>query len=94
MDLGSRILEQRQGKGMTQEELAVRIGVTPQALSKWERNQSLPDTALLADLCRVLGVSADYLLSTERQKITENEDSQAEDIIRKKLRNCCEPLIL
>lgn len=94
MDLGSKILEQRQGKGMTQEELAVRIGVTPQALSKWERNQSLPDTALLADLCRVLGVSADYLLSTERQKITENEDSQAEDIIRKKLRNCCEPLIL
>ena len=37
---------------MTQEELAGRIGVTPQALSKWERGQSLPDVSLLTDLVR------------------------------------------
>ena len=82
-NLGRRILECRQNKNVTQEELAVRIGITPQALSKWERNQSLPDTALLADLCRVLGVSVDYLLGTESQKITENGDNRAEDVIRK-----------
>ena len=50
-NLGSKILECRQNRGMTQEELAGRIGVTPQALSKWERGQSLPDVTLLADLC-------------------------------------------
>lgn len=63
-NFGSKISECRQNKGMTQEELAGRIGVTPQALSKWERGQSLPDVALLADLCSILGCSADYLLGT------------------------------
>ena len=38
-----------------QEELAGRIGVTPQALSKWERGQSLPDVSLLTDICQILG---------------------------------------
>lgn len=46
---------------MTQEELANRIGITPQALSKWERNQSLPDVSLLISLCNVLDVSTDCL---------------------------------
>lgn len=50
-NFGVKILEYRQNKGLTQEELAGRIGVTPQALSKWERGQSLPDITLLAELC-------------------------------------------
>ena len=41
--IGDKISEYRQNKGLTQEELAGKIGVTPQALSKWERGQSLPD---------------------------------------------------
>ena len=40
--IGDKISEYRQNKGLTQEELAGKIGVTPQALSKWERGQSLP----------------------------------------------------
>lgn len=54
LELGRRISLYRQNKNMTQEELANRIGVTPQALSKWERNQSLPDVSLLISLCNVL----------------------------------------
>ena len=41
--IGDKTSEYRQNKGLTQEELAGKIGVTPQALSKWERGQSLPD---------------------------------------------------
>lgn len=93
-NLGSKILECRQNKGMTQEELAGRIGVTPQALSKWERGQSLPDVALLSDLCAILGCSADYLLGTMTTRITENDDQKSQDEIWANLRNCLEPLEL
>lgn len=93
-EIGSRISGCRQNRNMTQEELAGRIGVTPQAVSKWERGQSVPDTILLADLCQILGVSADYLLGIEGQQITENGDSKAENEIWKNLRNCLEPLEL
>lgn len=94
LDLGSRILELRQNKNMTQGELAGRLGVTPQALSKWERNQSVPDVLILADLCRMLGVSADYLLGIESSKITETGDAKMQDEIWTELRNCIEPLEL
>lgn len=61
---GERLSAYRQNANMTQEGLALKTGVTPQAVSKWERGQSLPDIGLLTDLCRVLGVSADLLLDT------------------------------
>ena len=93
-EIGNRISRCRQNRNMTQEELAGRIGVTPQAVSKWERAQSIPDTILLADICQVLGVSAGYLLGIEGQEITENGDSRAENEIWKNLRNCLEPLEL
>ena len=94
MQLGSRISSYRQNKNMTQEELANRIGVTPQALSNWERNQRLPDVSLLISLCNVLEVSADCLLGTEAQKITERTDRSTEDKMLRQLRNCLPPLEL
>ena len=94
VEIGNRISRCRQNRNMTQEELAGRIGVTPQAVSKWERGQSVPDTILLADLCQILNVTAGYLLGIERQQITENGDSKAENGIWKNLRNCLEPLEL
>lgn len=45
--LGSRIAELRRKKNMTQEELAAELGVTPQAVSKWENDLSCPDITLL-----------------------------------------------
>lgn len=93
-DLGSKISKCRQDKNLTQEELAIRIGVTPQAVSKWERSQSIPDILILADLCRILDVSADFLLGIESRKITENGDKKIQDDIWKCLRNCLEPLEL
>lgn len=94
LDFGSKISQLRQNKNMTQEELAGRVGVTPQALSRWERNQSLPDMILLADLCRILETSADYLLGTEHKKSSENADSGMQQEMWSCLRNCLEPLEL
>lgn len=91
---GSKIAAYRQNRGFTQEELACRIGVTPQAISKWERSQSLPDLPILADLCRVLNLSADFLLGVENEQLTENHDTEMQEEILKKLRNSLEPLAL
>lgn len=92
--LGGRILECRQNNGMTQEELANRLGVTPQALSKWERGQSYPDVWLLKDICMVLGVSADCLIGNETHQINENGDEKKQREIWKNLQNCLSPLEL
>lgn len=59
---GSRLSVCRQNRNMTQEELACRLGITAQALSKWERGVGLPDVSMLADLAGLLEVSTDYLL--------------------------------
>lgn len=61
--LGKRIAALRRDKGLKQEELARQLGVTPQAVSKWENDQTCPDITLLPDLARILGVSVDELLS-------------------------------
>lgn len=92
--LGSRISEYRKNGNMTQEELAMRLGVTSQAVSKWERGQSYPDVWLLKDICTVLEVSADSLLGNERQKINETGDEKLQREIWKNLQSCLDPLEL
>lgn len=59
---GESLATYRRNKGMTQEEFAMRMGVTPQAVSKWERGQSLPDLSLLEGICTILEVDANRLL--------------------------------
>ncbi len=62
MEIGNVIKEYRTLKGMTQEELAQALSVTPQAVSRWELGVSYPDIAMVPGIVRVLGVSADELL--------------------------------
>ncbi len=62
--IGSRIAALRRKKNMTQEELAAALGVTPQAVSKWENDLSCPDITLLPQLSKLLGVSVDELLGS------------------------------
>ena len=52
----------RKAKGLTQNELGERVGVTFQAVSKWERGETLPDISILPDLARVLETSIDSIL--------------------------------
>ncbi len=63
--LGMRIGEYRRAKGMKQDELAETLGVSPQAVSKWENDVSCPDIMTLPKLAKLLGVSVDVLLSGE-----------------------------
>ncbi len=57
--LGKRISEQRKIKGTKQEELAEKLNVSAQAVSKWENDQSCPDISILPELSKLLGISID-----------------------------------
>ena len=61
MTLGERIAQLRREAGLSQEALAERMGVSRQAVSKWEKSQSFPDTENLLALAALFGVSADEL---------------------------------
>ena len=61
--VGKRIATMRKERGFTQEGLAEALGVSPQAVSKWENGHALPETALLPPLARALETSIDALFS-------------------------------
>ena len=67
MTIGKRIALLRKEKGLTQEELATHMGVSPQAVSKWENDQTCPDISALPKLARLLGVSVDELLEGKQE---------------------------
>lgn len=60
MELGEKISSLRKRNGMTQAELGEKLGVTYQAVSKWERNESLPDFDMMSKLAKLCGVSIAY----------------------------------
>ncbi len=91
---GTKVSVCRQNKNMTQEEMAGRLGITAQALSKWERGISLPDIAMAADISRLLGVSTDYLLGVETTAVTEKKDGKVHFETEDNLRLAMEPLEL
>ena len=61
--VGEQIYLLRKSKGITQSELGERVGVSFQAVSKWERGETLPDVAVLPDLAKVLETTVDYILT-------------------------------
>jgi len=73
--MGSWIAARRKAKGMSQENLAERLGVSSQAVSKWENDVSCPSINLLPHLAKLLGVTVDELLTgqtEEERSIPEN----------------------
>lgn len=62
MTMGEKILAMRKARGWSQEELAEHIGVTRQAVSRWESDSAKPDADKIIAVCDLFGVSADYLL--------------------------------
>ena len=73
IEIANRLIELRKKSGLSQEELADRLGLSRQAVSKWERAEASPDTDNLICLARIYGVSLDDLLNT---------DESIEDIAR------------
>lgn len=62
MIIADKIIEQRKKLGLSQEELAFKLDISRQAVSKWESNQSVPDLDRILELSILFGVSTDYLL--------------------------------
>lgn len=82
MDLAmaQRLVNRRKAAGLSQEALAAQLGVSRQAVSKWERSESSPDTDNLIALAALYGVSLDELLYGEAADSTDG--SQADDVAR------------
>lgn len=77
--LGSNIKSARKKIGLTQEELASQIGVTSQAVSRWESGAGMPDISLLVPLSHVLAVSIDMLFGVEQ---TKQDEAQYIELVR------------
>lgn len=66
--MGKHIATLRKAKGLTQDELAEQLGVSPQAVSKWENDLSCPDILLLPQLAKIFGITVDELLGAAPPK--------------------------
>lgn len=63
--IGKYISDKRRNKQLTQENLAEKLGVSKNAVSKWERGLNLPDAALMPELCKILGITLNEFFSGE-----------------------------
>ena len=78
--LGKRIMQHRKRLGLTQDALAEKLGITPQAISKWENNLSCPDISMLPRLADLFGITTDELLghpvseAVYEAEVVENEE--------------------
>ena len=68
IELGNRLAELRKQHGFSQEELADKLGVSRQAISKWERGEASPDTDNLIELARIYDTSLDELLGLKKDE--------------------------
>lgn len=79
--VGNQITELRKIKGLTQSELGERLCISFQAVSKWERGETLPDTAILPDLARVLETTMDFILTGGEKMVEYRGKVRISDII-------------
>ncbi len=75
MSLGQRLLELRKSKKLSQEELAFKLNVTRQTISKWETDQSTPDFDKIVPICELYNISVEELLTGKKEeKSVDNND--------------------
>ena len=78
--IGKFIAECRKEKKLTQAQLAERLGITDKAVSKWERGLSLPDSSIMLELCTLLDITVNELLSGEEISM-ENQNQKNEELL-------------
>jgi len=74
VSLGERLIELRKGLHLSQEEVADKLNVTRQTISKWETDQSTPDFDKIMPICNLYGISPDELLTGEKKVMESNID--------------------
>ena len=80
LKIGKFIAECRKQKGLTQLQLSEKLGITDKAISKWERGISMPDASIMLEVCDILGISVNELLSGEKINM-ENNDQKNEQLL-------------
>lgn len=75
--IGKFIAACRKEKGLTQAQLAERLGISDRAVSKWETGRSMPDSSIMLELCEIIGITVNDLL-TGRRTTMENYKEMAE----------------
>ena len=89
--IGKRIAALRKERGLTQDELAEKLGLSPQAVSKWENDISCPDILLLPQLAQLLGVTTDQLLGAapkqETTLVPEDQRKSTDELLLKVIVN-------
>lgn len=81
--LGSRLTALRKEKGLTQEQLAEKLGVTNQSVSKWENDINAPDISILIMLADLYDTTVDSLLGREKQPIVSTTTKNIDNLILK-----------
>ena len=80
LKIGKFIADCRKEKGLTQLQLAEKLGITDKAISKWERGIAMPDTSIMLELCDILGISVNELLNGEKLNM-ENNNPKNEQLL-------------
>lgn len=82
VEIGKFIAGCRKEKGLTQVQLAEKLNITDRAVSKWETGKSMPDSSIMLELCEILGITVNELLSGERIEMNSNyEEKVSENLI-------------
>lgn len=81
LKIGQYIRQLRKSAGMTQKDLAEKLNVSFQAVSKWENGDALPDTGILLDLCDILNTTADRLLNGGSFAAFERRQMRLDDVV-------------
>lgn len=85
--IGKFIADCRKEKGLTQSMLAEHFGISDRAISKWENGKCLPDASIMIDLCNLLGISVNELLSGDKITMENYAKTAEENLVQLKKRN-------
>lgn len=80
LKIGRFVAECRKQKSLTQMQLAEKLGITDKAISKWERGIAMPDSSIMLELCGILGINVNELLSGEKINM-ENNNQKNEQLL-------------
>ena len=98
MTLSEKLLYLRKKHGLSQEQLAMQLTVSRQAISKWELGESLPDTDNIVQLTRIFNVTEDFLLNNELDipigSTTEDDKEILQSLLEKELKDDSDRLAL
>lgn len=86
-EIGKFIAKCRKEKKLTQAQLAEKLNITDRAVSKWETGKSMPDSSIMLELCEILGITVNELLSGEQVAMDNYEKKADENLIALKKRD-------